>query len=271
MHVHLRRSGAVALLAAAAALVGASCAENDSSIFIRGCMQVTRADCTVQVSTTATLQLEGTIDAVYAGQYICTALVENQMVPEGNQTTLMTETNGVELYDAEVQVLDPSQGMAALNQFSVPITGYVDPGMTGLAGTGATEIVLVDAATIQKEAAKVASKGTVQTVVASVVVRGRTLGGQEVHTQEFLYPILISAGGTCVEPSSGGCVGGTATTSTADCRLGIDEPAGTSCALIASDIGVCNKLECTVTAGKSDLTSAHCPAHSPPDNSCCMP
>jgi hypothetical protein len=48
------------------------------------------------------------------------------------------------------------------------------------------------------------------------------------------------------------------------CRLGLDQPA--SCQDIASAIGVCGTLECT-TPG--DPTTAHCPAHAPPDTSCC--
>jgi len=278
MQVQLRRSGALALLVAAAAVVPVLCAEDDSSIFIRGCIQVSRTDCTAQISTTTTMQLGGTIDAAYAGQYLCTVLVENQLVARGDPTTLKTETSGVQLYDAEVQVLDPTQldssgNMLALTQFSVPITGFVDPGTAGLPGTGATDVIMVDAATIQAEAAKVSGTGKVQTVVASVIIRGMTLGGLQVHTQDFLYPIEVFEGSTCVEPMSGMCISTMPSTSMNDCRLGVDEVAGTDCSIIAMNVGACHTLECDtdMTTGKSDLLSAHCPSNSPPNASCCNP
>ncbi len=276
MLVQLRRSGALALLAAGAAVVGASCAENDSSIFIRGCLQVSRTDCTAQISTTSVLQLGGTVDAVYAGEYLCTVLVENQLVPRGDPNTLKTETSGVQLYDAEVQVLDPTQtdasgNMLAITQFSVPITGFIDPGTAGLPGTGTSDVIMVPASTIQSEAAKVASKGKEQTVVASVVIRGQTLGGLQVHTQEFLYPIRIFDGGTCVEPMSGmGCVSDMPAMTMNDCRLGVDEIAGTDCSVIAQSVGICNTLECDLDPmGKTIVTTARCPANTPPNDSCC--
>lgn len=263
MEFHLRRSVAATLLVAAAGMLPASCARNDSSIFIRGVLVPTRADCTLQISTNPALNLEGTIDAAYAGEYLATVLVENQLVARGNPTSLKTETSGVQLYDAEVQVLDPVSN-SAIAQFSVPITGFVDPGVSGTPGVGASDVVMVDAATIQKLSGQVDSSGKVQQVVASVIIRGRTLGGEEVHTQEFLYPISVFHGSTCILPTTGTCVGGMA--SEMDCRLGIDEPLGTDCSVIYAAQGACKKLHCT-TPG--DANTAICPS-GPPDDSCCQ-
>ena len=270
MHVHLRRSIAATLLAAAAAFTSASCARDDSSIFIRGVVVVTRTDCSFQVSLTPTLQLQGSIDAAYAGEYRATLIVENQLVARGNPVTLKTETSGVQLYEAEVQVLDPSQGNGAITRYSVPITGFVDPSLSGSAGVGASEVLMVDAATITKLAANVASTGIVQEVVSSVILKGRTLGGLEVHTQEFLYPISVFFNTTCTQPAGMACIRAMSTTATVDCRIGLDE--ATNCVNIASSLGACGKLECPLTMlGKSDLLNSHCPAHVPADKSCCNP
>jgi hypothetical protein len=266
MHVHLRRAGAVTFLAAAAAVVPASCATNDSSIFVVGCVQVARDTCTAELSTTTVINFEGLIDAAFVKDYNCLLMVENQMVPEGNQTTQRTETSGVQLTDAEVQVFDPSAGPTAapLAQFSVPITGYIPPGAGGQAGIGGTQVVLVDPATIASSPGH-----DQQLVVASVILHGNTLGGLSIATGEFRYPITISEGSSCYVPAGSSCVTSNAT-AVADCRLGLDEPSGTNCQLIAS-IGVCGTLECTLVGGKSDIASAHCPVHIPPDNSCCTP
>jgi len=138
------------------------------------------------------------------------------------------------------------------------------------AGIGGTDILVVDNKTLKAEAAKVASSGTVQTVVASIIAVGRTLGGQTVHTQDFLFPIEIYNDSSCYEPAGTQCCGGTTASTTLDCRLAVDE--STSCSLICSYLGACDLLECPIDAnGNSILTEAHCPAHSPPNDSCCNP
>ncbi len=270
MHVHLRRAGAVAFLAAATAVLPASCTPNDSSIFIGGCVQVERDTCTADLSTTSVINYLGEIDAAYASEYSCLLLMENQMVQQGNPTTLRTETDGVQLYTAEVQVLTSSYQL--ISEFSVPITGYVPPGSGGTPGIGGTDVVLLDPATVKAQAALVATKGS-QNVVVSVILHGTTLGGVNIATGVWQYPITIIDGGSCVVPAGSMCVSSTATATT-DCRLGLDEPGGTNCQLIAAG-GVCGTLECNETevngVKTSDIGSAHCPTHTPPDNSCCFP
>lgn len=269
MIVLVRRSLAATLLVAAATITPTSCARDDSSLFIRGNMVITRTDCSVTVSTTPNLVFSGSIDAAYAGEYVGTLLVENQIVARGNANTLKTETSGVQLYEAEVQVLDPAQGGNAISQFSVPVAGFIDPGQSNQPGAGATDVVMIDAATLQKLAGQVGSTGKQQQVVSSVVIRGRTLGGLEEHTQEFLYPILVSFGSSCTSTPGMPCVGGMATASMVDCRPAIDEVV--SCQQIAASFGACKTLHCpTLPSGKSDLANAVCPG-GPPDNSCCNP
>ncbi len=273
MHVHLRRAGAVAFLAAAAAVLGASCVPNDSSFFIGGCVQVARDSCTADLSTTSVINYEGSIDAAFVKEYDCLLLIENQMVPQGNPTTLRTETDGLQLYQAEVQILDPTNAYAVLAEYSVPITGYIPPGSGGTPGIGGTEVILLDPVTLGTEAALVASQGKLQQIVSSVILHGQTLGGVEVASGVWQYPITIADGQSCVVPAGATCVS-SATVATADCRLGLDEPGGTNCQLIAAN-GVCGTLECDTTGSgaseKSDIASAHCPTHIPPNNSCCFP
>jgi hypothetical protein len=264
MHLFSCRSGAVALLLVAAALTPAACAVNNSSIAIRGVLTVSRTDCSFQLATTSALDLEGQIDAAYAAEFLGTLLVENQMVPLGNPNTVMTETDEVQLNEAEVQILDPTNGNSVLTSYSVPVTGFIDPSMGGTAGLGAADVIMLDAKTLQQEAAKVSATGFSQQVVSSVIIQGVTLGNLNVHTQDFLFPITIVNGGTCAAGMSGTCVG-SSTAPMGDCRLGIDEPAGSDCQAIAAQEGVCGKLHCTT---QGDPTTAECPT-TLPDTSCC--
>ena len=267
MIVQLRRVAAATLLVGAEALTSASCAQDNSSILIRGVIEVSRTDCSFQVSTTPNLVLAGSIDAAYAGEYTNVVLVENQMVARGNATTLNTETSGVQLYEAEVQVLDPSQGNGAIAKFSTPVAGFADPSMSGQAGAGAAEVLMIDAATVSSLAAKVVNNGVEQTVVASVIILGRTLGGQEVHTQEFLFPIQVFYGTTCAATGGNACISTMSMNIMNDCRLGLDET--TPCQNIAANLGTCHKLECTVVAGVPDPSSAPSAPPTSPWDTCC--
>jgi hypothetical protein len=269
MLVHLRRLVA-GLLVAGATVTPAACARDDSSIFIFGSLVVNRTDCTWMAASNPMIWLAGQIDAAYAGEYTAVLQVENQIVARGNVNTLKTETSGVQLYDAEVQVLDPVTNNA-LSQFSVPVSGFVPPGTSGSPGLGAAEVVMVDATTLRGLGQKVVGSKTVQQVVSSVIIRGRTLGGLEVHTQEFLFPINVYYGSTCFQPSGMSCTGATSSSSmNGVCLLGIDEPS--NCQQIYSALGACHALECPqLPGGQSDLLNAHCPAHPQPDDSCCNP
>jgi hypothetical protein len=308
MHVQWKRSCAFVLLAGSAVVLPSACANEDTSIFIRECLAVPTDTCLATPSTTAPFVGVGHIDAAFAarGTYECFALVENQMVPRGDPNTLKTETDGVQLYEANVQVLNTanqviqyvgSSGPTAA-AFSVPISGYVDPATGGTAGLGITEITMINADALQAIGQMAATQATVQEVVVSVVVKGRTLGGFEVHTNTFLFPIQITYATTCFVPSGQTCAGSTTTTTAANCILGQD--GATNCQLIAGAFPLCGHLECDVNVnalstkacatnadctgqpgattcntathfcGTADTMSAHCPAHIPADQSCCM-
>jgi hypothetical protein len=304
MHIHWKRTGALVLLTAVASVLPAACTNDDTSIFIRGCLTVPHDSCVFTASTTADFTLQGSIDAAYAaaGTYQCFALVENQMDPTGDPNTLMTETDGVQLYEAEVQVLNTANqviqyvdnGQVTPAQFSVPVSGYIDPSTGGTAGLGISDVTLIDAATLNALGALAIQQQLVQLVVASVVIKGRTLGGFDVHTNEFLFPIEVTSGTTCFVPAGSTCVGSTITATT-DCLLGQDE--SSNCQNIAGSFPLCQHLECDVDTpaiggiacttsadcagstvnttcsmgicGAPDLSSAHCPTHDPIDSSCC--
>jgi hypothetical protein len=264
MYAFSKRSGAVALLIVGAALTPAACATNNSSIAIRAVLAINHTACTFQAATTSAVQLLGSIDPAYAEEYVATLLVENQMVPLGDPNTLKTETDSVQLNVAEVQILDPTQGNSVITSYSVPVSGFIDPSLGGTDGLGLSAVVMLDAATVQREVAQINKTGVTQQVVSTVILQGQTLGNLNVHTQKFFFPITIVApGSSCAAPMTGSCVGGTSS-SMGDCAPGIDE--STSCQTIAAQRGVCGVLECTKPG---DHTTAHCPVNIPPDNSCC--
>lgn len=261
MQVSFRRAGAVALLVSGAALVSSACVRNESSIFIRACLSVPRDSCLVQASETAVVVLSGGLDAAYRAQYECVAMFENQLVARGDTTKLRTETSRVQLYSAEVQVLtgDPDAPVA-YSRFSVPITGFADPGTSTSPGLGVTNLTLIDAGTAQILADEVRKTGRVQQVVASVIVHGRTLGGLEVESNEFKFPIQVYVGSSCIEPAGEPCYE-SSQNPTPDCMLGQDTR--TDCRLLAG--AACEYLECY----DNNIATAHCPLNGVADGSCC--
>lgn len=260
MNVTLRRASAVALLAMGGTTLASACVRNESSIFIRGCLSVPRDSCTVQASVNATFLLDGMIDSVYKAEYECLAMFENQIVPRGDVNKLRTETSRIEVYQAEVQVLnDDPTSPSAFAQFTVPVSGFADPGSGAEPGLGITNIVMIDSNTAKQLGKTALASNKQQLVVASVVLHGRTLGGLEVESNEFKFPIRVTAGGLCAEFDGEPCVGSTQKP-TADCLRGQD-------ALVdCRALDPCQQLTCD---DEGDITTAHCPGAGSGDFACC--
>jgi hypothetical protein len=251
MHVTVRRAGAVALLAAGGALLSSACVRNESSLFIRSCLAVPRDTCTVQASTNSAFISDGVIDAAYVerAEYVCSALIENQLVARGDPTKLRTETSRINLYQAEVQVLDDDPtSPSAFAQYTVPVSGFADPGNGTEPGLGITDIVMIDAKTLADLGQRANDTGKQQLVVASVVLHGRTLGGLEVESNEFRFPITVTKYSKCIEPIGDTCLFSTQLP-TPDCLQGQD--ARVDCRLLK-----CYELACDVGE-----TTGHCPAN----------
>ena len=184
------------------------CVDNNTSIFIRQ-VQVPDPDngCIVSADPSALMDTHGNVDT-FAQRFITGAgdvtqgqtaafnvslLVGNQLIRRGDVDTLKVETSRVQLFEAEVEVFD-FQG-ASLNTFSQPISGFIDPSNGSEPGYGLTGLTVIDAGTI-------AAAGN-QTLVARVQIFGESLGGLEVETGFWDYPVTVCDGCFgCVEPSS---------------------------------------------------------------------
>ena len=264
MQVTLRRASAVALLAAGGALLSSACVRNESSLFVRACLEIPPDSCRVQASENSSVVLSGSLDGLYRAEYDCVALIENQLVARGDTTKLRTETSRISVYQAEVQVLtNDSTAPTALAQYTIPISGFADPGTGTSPGLGLTNLVLIDAGTTATLVKTVRKTGTVQQVVASVVLHGRTLGGLEVESNEFKFPISVCAGCTCGKPVDNEPCYGSDQAPSPNCLLGQDSV--TDCRFLADN--PCEVLECD----NGDISTAHCPAGGFADKSCCNP
>jgi hypothetical protein len=204
MHVPFMRAGVLSMLALAGAVLPSACVRNDSTVFIRECMVVQHDTCVGPTPSASTqFWTSGLLDTRYRQRYDCFALVENQLVARGDPTKARTETSRIEFYEAEVQILTPDTATPAngysvpKSQFSIPVTGFADPGTGADPGLGTVGINMIDAATAAALGKEAVANNTLVTVVASVVLHGKTLGGTEVQTNEFRYPLDICYGCLC--------------------------------------------------------------------------
>jgi hypothetical protein len=201
-----RRLWALALLATSGGLLGSACADNESSLFIRMRMaeKAEEGRCNASCSPSEAFWTEDAVDAAFQSSHSAMLLVGNQIVQRGDSDVLRTETSRVQLYEAEVRVVD-IEGNDVTPGYVVPITGTVDPGASSEPGYNCADVLLLDGATMDTLRGQAAQRGSDVQVWATVVVRGRTLGGQEVETTEWTYPIRVCFGCTCVDTAPSEC------------------------------------------------------------------
>jgi hypothetical protein len=223
------RLGAAALIAGIGAFCSSACVKNESSLFVKGCAQIALDTCTATASADQVFLGEGLLDTFYTSEYTCALLVGNQLVPLGDPNTDRTETSRVQLTSADINILDGggnlltrADGTAA--SYNTPITGEVDPSMGTTPGFGLAFATLIDAATAKDlGAAALSGKMLQQDVVVEVIVRGRTLGGDDINAAPFHFPIHVCNGCLCEEPAGSSCCDSTDMPA-ANCRPGEDGP-----------------------------------------------
>jgi hypothetical protein len=228
MRVQRKHIGASAALLLLGGALSGGCADNEGSIFIRGAMKVPSDTCEVTADPSAPILFNGAMDTAFAGEYSAVLLVGNQLVRRGNTATVRVETSRIQFVEADVSVLDAGGGELAA--FRVPISGFADPGSTGEPGYGLARVVLIDAATAQSLGAQAGSSGLIQEVVASVIVRGHTLGGRDIESGAWQFPISVCQG--CLVFFPGEADDPTSTTpdcnarddAPTNCRVGLDDP-----------------------------------------------
>lgn len=243
MKIQRRHVGGLTTLLALGALLGPGCAENESSLFVRGAMLVPTDTCEVSADASATLIFRGVLDLAFTTEYRAALLVGNQMIRRGNAATLRTETARVTVQTADVRVLDAAGN--ELGAFSAPASGFVDPASGAEPGYGVVSVVMVDSGSAAGAVggANGGSSAPVE-VTANVIVRGTTLGGEEIATGEWQFPIDVCRGCLVFFPGEADdpLLPGTDCTIRDDapshCRVGLDSPV--DCRVCAGSNAVCN-------------------------------
>lgn len=179
-----------------------SCVDNDTSVFIRQVSAPQSNDCSYVATGSGRVVAAGTLDLAFVSSYQAGLLIGNQLASRASSEEMKTESARFRATDADVRVEDA--GGKTLGEFSVPVSGIVDPSQGGTVSYGVVVTKLIDDKTGESLRMRfpygARSADKVQ-VVASVKVKGETLGGQELSTGEFRFPIDVCYGCLVVFPA----------------------------------------------------------------------
>jgi hypothetical protein len=175
---------AAGLFLALAGLSGTSCVDNNSSFFIYGVMDVNSTQCLAQPDSTSVLLSAGTLDRAFANGYEAALLVGSHLTERGSREKLRTETSRLSITGAHITLYGTNG--AALT-FDTPATGLVNPASgtdPGLAAVFARLVRYEDMANL----------GADGQIIARIKILGTTLGGQDIESGDFDYPITLCTG-----------------------------------------------------------------------------
>jgi hypothetical protein len=177
-------------------MASSGCVDAEASFFIRG---VKFQGCEA-LSADGPDVAVGTMDIRYSCNYFAVLELGNQLVRRGDETKLQIETSRINVERVDVEVLG-ADGETGIGAFTYPTTGFVDPSSAGNPGRGLAGALLVDGGT----SAKIAEVGG-GLFIARIVAHGRTLGGDDISTRPFDFPLEICIGCLCFEPANDTCI-----------------------------------------------------------------
>ncbi len=177
----------VGLLSLGTLALTSSCADNNSSLFVVGVIDINATTCAAKPDTTSALLAQGTLDVAFTSSYTAALLVGNQLTQQGSREQIRTETSRISLRGAEV-TLTTLDGRT-LGNYSTVGTGFVDAS-AGDVPSYASMFVNLIPPTLGNNTAVQAAK----VVLAKIRVFGDSLGNSSITSSELDFPITICNG-----------------------------------------------------------------------------
>ena len=183
-----KNTGLAAILGLAALSFGAGCTDNNQTLFIR---QVPVPDpedqCAVTTDPSAPALFSGRLDATLTTTYQQFFLVGNQMIARGDSARLLPETSRVQFYESDVQIFVND---VLVDEFTVPVSGFADEAQETSPSYGLVSVnPILTSSTVDGILSVNGPQGVF--VVARIVVRGTTLGGLDVATGIYDFPVFV--------------------------------------------------------------------------------
>jgi len=192
----------LASLATFAAAPG--CAEDETMLYVRAIVPPTRGcgfDGTVDVNV-ITLTW-GMLDWSCKKEYSANVLVANTMQRNASNEIRRTDANRIQIQTIEVNAVLPGGAVVA---YDLPATAVIEPADGNTPGYAVLNVPLLPYRKI--EYSRIPGTGLVKQVDFEIRVKGKTLGGREITSGTFLFPVRIGEG---ILGAGGGEAGATGT------------------------------------------------------------
>jgi hypothetical protein len=177
------------------------CTDNNVTLFIRSIpVPSTEDECSIETDPAGTMFLIGKLDKIFSPSYTRVVLVGNQSQPRGDADTLRPETSQVTIYEAEVIVFDV-QGNELLS-YTHPTAGFIDQANGSTPSYGLVPVTMLPP---EVTAVFDTSAGVGYQLVSRIRLYGTTLGGLEVSTGAWDWPVFLCESAPSQFPNS--CVG----------------------------------------------------------------
>lgn len=179
------------LLIAAFWLAAGSCADDNVSMRIECSISPEPAGDVCSFDPGGDCIVEGQINLLTRDRYHAVLRVSNSLVPRESENPLRPEPNGAIIRELEIEVLDTAGNTVDFgplpNPFRIATSGFAPPG-TPLAVGGD----LLPQQYVTRLRAMERSANMLNQVVLSVVVRGKTPGGEPIESGEWEWPVTLS-------------------------------------------------------------------------------
>jgi len=172
-----------------------ACAENDQSIFVSMVLAPAtnrqNGMCVYSSDPSQPKKSEGTVDAAITDTYSPVILVGNQLIARGDATNTRAESNRVHINGAVVRVTDPNGGL--IGEFTTLGSAFIDPQLNNAPSYAPVAIDAIDAPTMARIVGDV-PLGQSKLVVANIKAFGKSVGGVDLESGEFQFPIRVCNG-----------------------------------------------------------------------------
>jgi hypothetical protein len=167
--------------------------------------------CTYTTSVTAPFLFSGTFDVGLGASYPIVMQLGNQLLPRGTGVAAdptHAESSRISIQGADITITHPdgsavqrADGSSA--SFETLGSAFVDVGSSGVAGLGILGVTGIDQGTTKALCGLLTDPGQRIDIVLSVKAFGKTLGGTDVESQTFTFPVSVCKG--CLVDRSDNC------------------------------------------------------------------
>jgi hypothetical protein len=200
---------------AAVSALTIACAHNDQTLFIQGVMPPpavqTGGVCSYTSSLTAAFLSSGQFDVGLGASYPITLQLGNQLLARGTGVAsdpTHAESSRISLQGADVTITTPDgkqvqRADGSASSFETLGSAFVDVGSGGTPGLGILGVTGIDQGTTKALCGQLTDPGQRIDLVLNIKAFGKTLGGTDVESQNFTFPVSVCKG--CLVDRSDGC------------------------------------------------------------------